>query len=114
MTDRKKPDPPPQDLATLRESAERARLTADLRQAECQARLYESLWWDDFGAGGDLWDRLRMPSPNDWLPLAANPSDRRHGENWPLWRTETDLDRLRQASRMLVGTNGLAQSLLSN
>lgn len=80
-------------------------------------RLLESfLLWDDWG-GSDLWDRVRPRQGDDhpgrWVPLSV-PSDRRHGSNWPLWRTHQELDELRQESRLRVASNSYAAGLLAN
>ncbi len=80
----------PDTLQGLRESIER--------------KMLENLWseWDGFG-GSDMFDRLRNRDQSDmgWTPLSV-PSDRRRGQNWPLWRTIQDLDFLRNQSRMAV------------
>lgn len=95
---------------------QRKQLRARIRLAQ-DKQLLESLWpWDDFG-GNDLWDRAR-PSQNDdggdrYVPISY-PTDRRHGANWPLWRTQQELDWLRQESRIRAATNSYAIGLLKN
>ncbi len=80
-------------------------------------QLLESWFlYDGFG-GSDLYDRVR-PRQNDdgdtrWVPPSV-PSDRRHGQNWPLWRTHFELDQLRQESRLRIAANSYATGLLKN
>ncbi|MES2342299.1 MAG: phage portal protein [Pseudomonadota bacterium] len=73
--------------------------------------------WDSFG-GSDLYDRVRPGSNVDgdgtrWAPPSM-PSDRRHGANWPLWRTHQELDWLRQESRLRAASNSYCKGLLRN
>jgi hypothetical protein len=80
-------------------------------------QLLENMYgWDgDFG-GSDVWYELRgqgTDDPTRWVPLSV-PSDRRHGTNWPIWRWDQDLDRLRNFSRMLCTQNAYARGLLRN
>jgi hypothetical protein len=81
-------------------------------------RIAESLLlWDDFG-GSDLLDRVR-PSSNDgpgWIGLGppSVPSDRRHGAQWPVWRTQQELDLYRQEGRLRLAANSYAKGLLKN
>jgi hypothetical protein len=109
-------------------------LPADLKEARREQRLLESQlsilrltrekkllesfgWWDGFG-GSDLWDRAR-PRTNDAdggfgrVPPAV-PSDHRHGANWPIWRTQIELDNLRNEARVRLETNSYALGLLQN
>jgi len=82
----------------------------------------EALWWgagySAFG-GSDLFDRIRNNLNQDvasgmWAPPNV-PSDRRGGANWPLWRTEIELDIFRQQSRMCVSAaNSFGKGLLKN
>lgn len=92
---------PPKDIKELREAIER--------------RFLESIWWDDGFGGSDLWDRVRQrDQEGSWVPLSV-PTDRRRGANWPLWRTEQDLDRLRNISRLVVSpANSFGKCLLKN
>lgn len=81
-----------------------------------ERKLSESiLMLDDGWYGADLFDRLRGRDANGtyWLPLSVA-SDRQHGANWPVWRTDQELSRHRQASRMLCAQNGYAQGLIRN
>jgi hypothetical protein len=116
-----RPKKPVEIKATISEAKEQAKLLrvqAAAAKAGYERDLYEGLWgwWDDFG-GSDLWDRLRPSSQDEdgerWVP-ANIPSDRRHGYNWPIWRTQVELDERRQQSRILCQTNSFAIGLLKN
>ncbi len=106
---------------TLRQvRAERRLVEAEIRLARVKQaqKLTEDLGWNggadysSFG-GSDLFYRAR--TGGDWLPVPPSvPSDRRHGQQWPLIRTEPELDRARQQSRLLCGVNSFAQGLLRN
>jgi 8-oxo-dGTP pyrophosphatase MutT (NUDIX family) len=112
------PQPPPATLESLREQRQMARMRVELKRLQREEKLLESLWgWDNDGFGGsdESWTRLRRGSPDgtSWVPLNT-PSDRRHGGNWPMWRTLSDLDELRQKSRIACTSNGYARGLLRN
>jgi len=77
----------------------------------------ESILWDGFG-GSDLWFAMRErygggASGTEWVPI-SNTSDRKKGQNWPLWRTEVELGELRQKSRIVCQSNDAAICLLGN
>lgn len=103
----------------LRDTRAKLRLIetqAQLRNAEQRHKLLESLWLgrDDWW-GSDLWDVVMPRSQTGYAttpPTTA--ADRRHGNNWPLYQTEADLDRLRQRSRILTQTGGYGEGLLKN
>ena len=67
--------------------------------------------WDDDWACADLWRETRSAY---WGAPPSHPSDRKGGANWPLWRTDADLDRIRQKARIVCETNPYAQGLLEN
>jgi hypothetical protein len=100
---------------TLKRQLAEALSTGKYRKAR---RIAESLLlWDDFGSS-DLFDRVR-PSSNDgpgWTTLSppSVPSDRRHGAQWPVWRTQQELDLLRQEARLRLAANSYAKGLLRN
>lgn len=109
---------PAPDLRTIREQRKLVRAKIRLLQEQRARQLTEDIgidsWPDyaDFG-GSDLFFRARTDGL--WLPVPPSvPSDRRHGEQWPILRTEPELDRMRQQSRLLVGVNAFAQGLLRN
>jgi hypothetical protein len=105
-------------LATLRE--ERKLVRARLGLARDRALLESFGLWDSYGLGGsDLYDRVR-PRSNDgdqdgrfFGPLSV-PTDRRHGSDWPVFRTQQELDAYRQESRIRAATNSFARGLLKN
>lgn len=99
--------------ALLRQLREALTTGQHVRAREIKESL---LLWDEFG-GSDLYDRFR-PSQADagergWVPLSV-PSDRRHGAQWPVWRNQTELDELRQQSRLRLAGNSYARGLLRN
>jgi capsid protein len=84
-----------------------------LREA-LETRLLENLLQDNWDSSADLWNRMRVPDDEPgWVPLSL-PSDRKKGANYPIWRTEVELDRFRQQSRLLVKANDFAKGLLKN
>jgi hypothetical protein len=96
---------------TIRERRDRVAY----RREKAELKLLESIFWDDFGGSEMLFDRLRDRDGTQWSRIVPSlPSDRRHGANWPFWRTELELDRLRQLSRMLVRANSYGEGLLKN
>ena len=99
--------------------AETKRLRAEIRykQAKHHAKLTESIYYDDWQTGQDLWSRIRdrqIDYTNGVAMPPSQPSDRRHGGNWPLWNTEIELNELRQKSRVASRTNSYARGLLKN
>ena len=82
-----------------------------------QRQTLESIWeWGGYDFGGS--DLIRYPRSQDeiggWVP-PSTPADRRRGQNWPLWRTEFELNRLRGASRLAVSqANAYGRCLLKN
>jgi len=106
------PRPP---LTELREEYQRARLAEKTARAKMSARMAESMWQDDRDAfgGSDTFIRARVDGGAGWVPISV-PSDRKHGAQWPLWRTEQELDRIRQAGRLLIGVNSFAKGLIRN
>ncbi len=106
----------PVDLQSVKEQRRELRQRIKLAQ---EKKLLESLLlWDDYSSfgGSDLWDRLRPTSQDEragWVPF-SQPSDRRHGSNWPVYRNQVELDRYRQESRVRAETNCYAVGLLNN
>jgi hypothetical protein len=110
-----KPEVPGDVRRSLREQIAAA-LTGG-RPKKARALLESLFLWDAWG-GSDLLDPIR-PSSNDgpgWVSLAppSVPSDRRHGQRWPVFRTQQELDLLRQEARLRVAGNSYAQGLLRN
>lgn len=100
------------DIEVLQEQ----RKLLEVKLAQQQVAMLESFFTDDLSFGGsDLFDRLRQRDPDGttWLPL-SQPSDRRHGSNWPMWRTLIELGGYRQRSRVLCRSNSYAKGLLRN
>lgn len=108
------------DKPTARELREKRRCLQEsnaIKRLEHESKLMESNWsWlsDDFATGGDIWERIRERFDVTGEPPPAQPSDRQHGQNWPLWRNELDLARYQQKSRVLCSVNGYARGLLRN
>jgi hypothetical protein len=51
-------------------------------------------------------------APGAWLPIGGYRGARRGGSDWPVLRTETDSDRLRELARWLAETNRFAVGVL--
>ena len=66
---------------------------------------------DDDWSTADFWDRTR----GDYMrQLPSRPGDRRGGQDWPLWRNEQDLDRIRQKARIVSEVNSYARGFREN
>ncbi len=94
------------------ESQAQAAISIEEARAREARKLYENfVIWDDDWSSADLWQRTR----GDYLrTLPSRTHDRRAGANWPLWRTDDDLARLRQKSRVVCTVNSYARGLLRN
>src|SRR5262245_15367842 len=93
-----------QERKRLEEEFRISQIQARQRASDQQARLLESWWdyWDSDGwftsssdllsrvRGRDEFDRQRMPP--------SRPTDRRRGDEWPIYKTQTELNELRAAS----------------
>jgi hypothetical protein len=104
-------------MAVLQEQRQLLEAQLELKRVQHAEKLLESMWyWDDFG-GSDLFDRVRPQSQDEggerWVPPSV-PSDRRHGADWPLWRTQAELDEYRQQARIRCASNSYAKGLLKN
>lgn len=98
----------------IKERRRRVRDQLELQKLE----QMESILWDGFG-GSDLWFSLRDRfggADGQWGPLVplSVVTDRRKGQNWPLWRTEVELGELRQRARIVCQSNDAAICLLGN
>lgn len=87
---------------------------------EKQAKLLEHWYsWQNSEfvgfSGGELYSRVRGRDETDqqYVPPSVA-SDRRHGDNWPIYRNEIELARFRNASRILCYYNGFARALVLN
>lgn len=113
----RKPAAQPTKEPTLKQLQERRSYLEEsvaVGQLEAKRKLLESFsWYFDDWPSTDLWEKTRGRQAWSNLP-PSTPSDRRSGANWPLWRTEQELDLLRQRSRVLVQTNSFAEGLLNN
>ncbi|HLN30408.1 MAG TPA: phage portal protein [Gemmataceae bacterium] len=100
-------------LKEIREQKRLIRAKLELHQLKNAERVLEaSANWDYWlSSYVDLLDRYR-----DGGRLAypiGQPTDRRYGQNWPFWNTETQLSLLRAQARLLCTMNGYAIGLLS-
>lgn len=93
----------------LAEQVELQRLTAISDKLQRKRQLREGLDWVQ------PWtDIVRQAGPNNLSPYApASRSHRKHGKNWPVYRTEYELNLLRAASRSLLAGNQFAQGVLA-
>lgn len=108
----------PITLQEMRKQTKLLREQVELKRLQREQKLLEnlSLWDSDdwWGPGG--WARFGQYGDNNspyWRPLTS-PQDRRHGNNFPLYSTEIELDALRQKSRILCTVNTYARALLRN
>lgn len=118
-----KPKPEEKSPLTIEEmqaETKRLRVANRLKEAQIHKNILESAYSpSDYGwpwGGSDSAEqfvRLRDQSDGLWNPISL-PSDRKGGAKWPLWRSDMDLNRIRQASRMCCAANSYAQGLLRN
>lgn len=106
---------PVPSIEEVRELTKRLRVVNRYKHALLEANALESLDYNGF-SGSDTYERFwrdRDTSGAQWVS-AALPQDRKGGRKWPLWFTDLDLQRLRQASRILCSSNDFAKALLRN
>lgn len=113
-----RPAPPlPTDLKSVRAQRRLVEAQIQLRRLEQSRNLLESLgdFWGDTWGGRDLFDRVRRQDDDgrEWIPISLK-SDRRQGDNWPIFRNEVELARFRSGSRVLCASNNYAKGLLKN
>jgi hypothetical protein len=96
----------------LREAAVSAAVERERLRAYTRRLLLERYFTaDDDWSCADLWRETR----GAYCDVPGNlPSDRRGGANWPVWRDQGDLDRIRQKARVVCETNPYAVGLLEN
>lgn len=113
--------PPPLTPQEMKEKWQHLRIANKLKREEMEASLLESYGYGDFGTGGfnsgsssaEQMFLARGQSAGIWIPI-AQPSDRKGGAKWPLWRDDFERHKIMQASRLLCGTNDFAKALLRN
>lgn len=100
------------DLRQIRRKNAYTRETIRSRGLERSAKLMESFAnYDWLNVYSDMLDRFRNP---DMAAFSiSSVGDRRWGMNYPVFRNEVDLARLRMPSRILCATNNYAIGLLS-
>lgn len=98
------------DSGSIGHGKSKEQKTRELREA--YNWWYDS--WDQSTLTSDIFDRLRdVDGLGQSLPPSV-PSDRRGGSSWPIFRTEIELARFRQTSRVVCEENCYAQGLLRN
>ena len=106
----------------MRTKTEEMRVLNDYRLACIESNVimesYGAYGWDraqGFGGSDTTEFYLRMRQQAGGLAIPpSQPGDRRGGAKWPVWRTDVELNRLRQASRALCASNDYAKGLLRN
>src|SRR5262249_8001394 len=95
-------------LKEVREQRRQIQAQLELRQLEGARQILEAISNPDYFlvAYGDLLDRYRDGGRMTY-PL-TQPTDRRYGQNYPFWNTETDLSILRAQARLLLTMNNYA------
>ncbi len=108
---------PPMTVEEMQAETKRIRVANRLKRAQIESDTLESFspYWQDYqGFGGtDSFERVRDGSAGLMVMLSVA-SDRKGGKKWPLWINDHDLNKLRQQSRILVGSNAFAQALIRN
>lgn len=101
-------------LEALKRQVQIARAERAVAQIERHTkRLQESaILWDQANAYGDLIDRLKT-ADGQLLLAPSTVADRRHGANWPHWRTLAEHSILRAQSRFLAAVSDLAFGAIS-
>src|SRR3990167_3819601 len=109
------PKPIREQITDLRQQQALVRNKIRLAHLKRSERLLESwgYYYDSFNFGDDARTRLwRQQNEAGWVPI-NNLSDRKHGQNYPLFQNETELNMLRAPARLLCATNPYAVGLLS-
>src|SRR6266404_1647109 len=106
------PSDKPLTLKEIREQKRLIKAQLELHQLQQARRVLEASTNADYWLSSyvDLLDRYR-----DGGRLAypiSQPTDRRYGQNYPFWNTETQLSLLRAQARLLCTMNGYAIGLL--
>lgn len=117
-------DPPRQPKKELTPEEMRAKIkelrvvnryNRSLLESQVLMEAFTAYGYDGFGGSDTTEFYLRMRSQAGAFSMPpAQPSDRRGGAKWPIWRTDVELNRLRQASRVLYATNDYAKGMLRN
>lgn len=87
---------------------------AMMGQAEKQAKKLTENYdqWGWLGGYEDVIDRIRQPGKELYAPMSTV-NDRRHGHNWPFWRTWAEHARLRASARLLCQLSPIASGALT-
>lgn len=102
----------PQSHRQRRRRLHEQRETAATIIADEIRRLLEHYYTsDEDWSSSDVWDRTRGDYQRQ---LPSRPTDRRWGADWPLWRNEIDLDRIRQKARVISEVNSYAKGFAEN
>lgn len=104
---------PPSSLRQIKRDRQLLEQQIALKKATRELRVLESI---DSWLGNDWWARSDPVARCGDVPRSniSITSDRRGGDNWPIFRTEQEHARFRQDSRICVQTNGYAQGVLEN
>jgi hypothetical protein len=112
------------DLAAREAKIHEQRLALRERQLAMSARLLDQAEqrekhmresWDSWGSFSGLelvLDRLRSRDNTSGRAPYSTVNDRRHGHNWPFWRTWQEHARLRADARLLCGLSGIVDGAL--
>lgn len=95
------------EQATARLRAARAERAVAVLERQTRRIKESAVLWDVAGAYGDLLDRIKTKDGN-LLLAPSTAQDRRHGANWPHWRTWHEHSILRAQSRFLATVSDLA------
>jgi hypothetical protein len=112
----RKPATKPTKAPPLRQIQQETRLLEAQIRHKKVAREHAILEALERWQADDWWARSDPVSRHGDLPRGAiaQPSDRRGGDNWPLFRTEEEHRRLTQDARICVASNSYAEGLLNN
>jgi hypothetical protein len=102
----------PLTLKEIREQKRLIKAQLELHQLQRARRVLEASTNADYWLSSyvDLLDRYRDGDRLGY-PI-SQPTDRRYGQNWPFWSTETQLSLFRAQARYLCSTNSYAIGLL--
>jgi hypothetical protein len=102
----------PLTLKEIREQKRLIKAQLELHQLQRARRVLEASTNADYWLSSyvDLLDRYRDGDRLGY-PI-SQPTDRRYGQNWPFWNTETQLSLFRAQARYLCSTNSYAIGLL--
>lgn len=105
-----------EERQALQEKLQIEQLRSDIKAAEGESRWLGEAFGDLVNRNEALYDGggLSRFAELDPATAIARPDDRARGDNWPLWRTETEHAQIRGVCRLIANLDEVAISALEN